>query len=116
RWHCPAQSSPLVPLRPFMIVAAEARSRVQRNADLTSRASSAQQRPRAVDLRALQQYVVPVTRQARDGWVSTGVRRPVHAALGDAFLRFEDLANYDPATGVRVEDPYYRAPEMNVIS
>jgi hypothetical protein len=30
----------LAPLRPFTIVAAEALSRVQRNADLTSRASS----------------------------------------------------------------------------
>jgi CRISPR-associated endonuclease/helicase Cas3 len=77
---------------------------------------AAQQRPRTADLRGLQQYIVPITRQARDAWVATGVLRPVHAALGDAFLRFEDLANYDSATGVRVDDPYYRAPETNVIS
>jgi CRISPR-associated endonuclease/helicase Cas3 len=77
---------------------------------------AAQQRPRAADLRALQQYVVPITGQARESWIATGVLRPVHAALGDTLLRFGDLANYDPATGVRVDDPYYRAPEMNVIS
>jgi CRISPR-associated endonuclease/helicase Cas3 len=77
---------------------------------------AAQERPRAADLRGLQQYVVPITRQARNAWLAAGVLRPVHAALGDAVLRFGDLANYDPATGVRLDDLYFRLPETNIIS
>jgi CRISPR-associated endonuclease/helicase Cas3 len=77
---------------------------------------AAQERPRAADLRGLQQYVVPITRQARNAWLAAGVLRPVHAVLGDAMLRFMDMANYDPETGVRLDDLYFRLPEMNVIS
>lgn len=77
---------------------------------------AAQQRPRAADLRGLQQYVVPVPRQARDAWLAAGVLGPVHAALGDRLLRFADAANYDPQTGVRLDDLYFRSSEMNVIS
>jgi CRISPR-associated endonuclease/helicase Cas3 len=77
---------------------------------------ASQERPRAADLRRLQQYVVSITRQARDDWLAAGVLYPVHAALGDTLLRFEGLANYDPATGVRLDDLYFRSPEANVIS
>jgi CRISPR-associated endonuclease/helicase Cas3 len=77
---------------------------------------AAQERPRTADLRRLQQYVVPITRHARDAWLAAGVLRPVHKALGDAMLRFIDMANYDPETGVRIDDPYFRLLEANVIS
>lgn len=77
---------------------------------------AAQPRPRAADLRGLQQYVVPIPRQARDAWLAAGVLRPVHAKLGDRLLRFADAANYDPQTGVRIDDLAFRLPEMNVIS
>jgi hypothetical protein len=59
---------------------------------------------------------VPITRQARDGRLAAGVLYPVQAALGDTLLRFEGLANYDPVTGVRLDDLYFRSPEANVIS
>jgi CRISPR-associated endonuclease/helicase Cas3 len=36
---------------------------------------AAQERPRVADLRGLQQYVVPITRQARNAWLAAGVRR-----------------------------------------
>lgn len=77
---------------------------------------AAQERPRATDLRGLQQYVVPIPRQARDVWLAAGVLRKVHDALGNKLLRFVDAANYDRQTGVRLDDLAFRLPEMNVIS
>ncbi|MDR3438859.1 CRISPR-associated endonuclease Cas3'' [Telmatospirillum sp.] len=79
-------------------------------------AIAVQDRPRAADLRRLQQYVVPIPKPARDAWLAAGVLRPVHPALGEAMLRFEDLAHYDGATGVRLGDIDRRDSEMNVIS
>jgi CRISPR-associated endonuclease/helicase Cas3 len=73
-------------------------------------------RPRREDLRRLQQYTVPIPPRARETWLAAGVLRPVHAALGDALLRFSDLAHYDPLTGVRLDEPTLRAAELNVIS
>lgn len=76
---------------------------------------AAQDRPRTADLRRLQQYVVPITQRARDNWLASGVLAPVHAALGEAMLRFADLSNYDPDTGIRMDDFSFRLSEMNVI-
>lgn len=73
------------------------------------------ERPRRDDLRRLQQYVAALPRNVRDEWLARGVLRPVHPALGEAMLRFEDLSHYDPDTGVRLDDPSYRAAEMNVL-
>jgi CRISPR-associated endonuclease/helicase Cas3 len=73
-------------------------------------------RPIARDLRRLQQYTVPIPPKARETWLAAGVLRPVHPALGDALLRFEDLAHYDPLTGVRLDEMMLRSSELNVIS
>jgi CRISPR-associated endonuclease/helicase Cas3 len=66
------------------------------------------------DLRRLQQYTVSIPPGARKAWLASGVLRPVHAKLGDALLRFEDLAHYDPVTGVRLDDQWRRSAEDNV--
>jgi CRISPR-associated endonuclease/helicase Cas3 len=72
-------------------------------------------RPLARDLRPLQQYTVPIPPSARDAWLAAGVLRPVHRALGDALLRFDNLDYYDPQTGVQL-DPGFRSPEANIIA
>jgi CRISPR-associated endonuclease/helicase Cas3 len=74
------------------------------------------ERPLARDLRRLQQYTVPIPPKAREAWLAAGVLRPIHSALGDALLRFDDLAHYDPLIGVRLDEPTLRAAELNVIS
>ena len=64
-------------------------------------------RPLARDLRRLQQYTVPIPPRAREAWLAAGVLRPVHPALGDALLRFDNLDYYDPQIGsssIRVSD------------
>lgn len=73
-------------------------------------------RPRTSDLRRLQQYTVSIPPKAREEWLARGVLHPVHPGLGDALLRFEDLAHYDVDTGVRLSDLNLRLPELNVIS
>jgi CRISPR-associated endonuclease/helicase Cas3 len=76
---------------------------------------AAMDRPLAWDLRRLQQYTVPIPPKARDVWLAAGVLRPVHPALGDALLRFDNLDYYDPQTGVQL-DPGFRSPEANIIA
>jgi len=76
---------------------------------------AAMNRPLAGDLRRLQQYVVGLPRRARDTWLVEGVLRAIHPSLGDALLRFEDLAHYRDNTGVDLRDPTYRAAELNVL-
>jgi CRISPR-associated endonuclease/helicase Cas3 len=75
----------------------------------------AMDRPLGEDLRRLQQYVVPIPREARDSWLAQGVISRMHPALGDALLAFPDLAHYDPQTGVRLDDPAQRAAESNIV-
>ncbi len=77
---------------------------------------AAMERPRGSDLRRLQQYTVAIPPKVREEWLARGVLRPVHPDLGDALLRFHDLAHYDEETGVRPEDFNLRLPETNVIS
>lgn len=86
------------------------------DADTVLNRIAAMDRPLARDLRQLQQYTVPIPPRARDAWLAAGVLRPVHPALDDTLLRFEDLAHYDPLTGVRLDDPLLRSAELNVIS
>lgn len=76
---------------------------------------AAQDRPFASDLRRLQQYVVPIPGKARDTWLAAGVLRIVHQGLGNAILRFQDLAHYDSETGVRLAEQFHRASETNII-
>ena len=76
---------------------------------------AAMDRPLARDLRQLQQYTVPIPPRARNAWLAAGVLRPVHPALGEALLRFDNLDYYDPQTGVQL-DPGFRSPEANIIA
>ena len=75
---------------------------------------AAMDRPRGADLRALQQYAVPIPHGARDIWLALGALQPVHARLGPALLTFADDALYDPVMGLRLTDPTYRSAEDNI--
>lgn len=77
---------------------------------------AAMDRPLRDDLRKLQQYTVPIPWAARDEWLASTVLRPVHPMLGEALLRFDDLAHYDAQTGVDIAKLPFRLPEANVIS
>lgn len=70
--------------------------------------------PTRADLRRLQQYTVSIPQRQRDTWLAQGVLKPVHPALGDAMLRFEDDALYDARSGLRVMEPERRGAESNV--
>lgn len=76
---------------------------------------AASDRPARGDLRTLQQYVVPLPPKARADWLAQGVLAPVHASLGPALLRLNDLAHYDATTGIRLDDPTHRTAEENII-
>ncbi len=82
-------------------------------ADLLRRIA-AMPRPRADDLRWLQQYTVPVPPKARAYWLGVGALRAVHPALGSALLAFSDDALYDTKTGVRLDNPVHRSAESNI--
>ncbi|TNC14386.1 CRISPR-associated endonuclease Cas3'' [Methylobacterium terricola] len=77
---------------------------------------TAMDRPLGDDLRRLQGYVVPVPPTLRARWLALGRLRPVHPMLEGALLRLDDMAFYDPQTGLRLEDDAYRAPEDNIIA
>jgi CRISPR-associated endonuclease/helicase Cas3 len=76
---------------------------------------SSMDRPRAADLRRLQQYTVSIPRKAHDIWLAAGVLRPVHRALGPGLLRFEDLSHYRPDTGVDIDAIGLRSVEANIM-
>jgi CRISPR-associated endonuclease/helicase Cas3 len=76
----------------------------------------AMDRPRAADLRRLQQYSVSIPRKTRDTWLALGALRLVHPSLGDAVLCFDDLAHYRPDTGLDIGDTGLRAADTNIIS
>jgi CRISPR-associated endonuclease/helicase Cas3 len=73
-------------------------------------------RPRGRDLRRLQQYTVSIPRNARATWLAMGALQPIHRALGDSLLCFEDLAHYRPDTGLDLGDIGLRSVESNIIS
>ncbi|WP_034854007.1 CRISPR-associated endonuclease Cas3'' [Inquilinus limosus] len=75
---------------------------------------AAQPKPSGPDLQRLQQYTVPLPRNKWQDWLARGALTPVHPALGEAILRFADLAHYRPDTGVDLEEPTYRDAERNV--
>ena len=66
------------------------------------------------DLRHVQQYIVGIPRRAREQWFAQGVLQPVRRDLGEALLRFADLAHYDDATGVNLHVPEQRAAVDNI--
>jgi CRISPR-associated endonuclease/helicase Cas3 len=72
-------------------------------------------RPRAADLRLLQQYTVSIPRKAHDIWLAAEVLRPVHRTLGLGLLRFEDLSHYRPDTGVDIDAIGLRSVEANIM-
>lgn len=84
-------------------------------ADRLLRAIAAKDAPSRADLRKLQQYTVSIPKPRRDAWLASGVLRPVHPALGEALLRFDDLALYDPRSGLRVDEPAWRTPTTNIL-
>ena len=84
-------------------------------ADTLLASIAAKEAPSRADLRELQQYTVSIPKKRRDDWLSRGVLRPVHPALGEALLRFDDLTLYDPRSGLRVNAPDERSSESNVI-
>lgn len=85
-----------------------------RDADRLLDRISATPAPLTRDMRALQQYVVPIPARSRAQWLADGVLRPVHPALGDVVLRFDNLAHYREETGVDLGDPTYRAADQNL--
>jgi len=72
------------------------------------------ERPSGRDLRRLQQYVVSIPAKVRADWLARGVLKPVHPALGDVLLCFEDLSHYREATGVDLAETTYREVGSNV--
>jgi CRISPR-associated endonuclease/helicase Cas3 len=85
-------------------------------ADRLMQAIRSMDRPRAGDLRRLQQYTVSIPRKARDTWLAMGALRPIHPALGDSLLAFDDLAHYRPDTGLDLGDIGLRSAESNIIT
>jgi CRISPR-associated endonuclease/helicase Cas3 len=73
-------------------------------------------RPRATELRRLQRYTVSIPRESYRAWLAMGALKPVHPALGNSLLCFEDLAHYRPETGLDLGDIGLRSAESNIIS
>lgn len=86
-----------------------------READTLLKRIAGMPKPLGRDMRALQQYVVPIPKRARDAWLAAGVLRPVHRGLGDAVLRFVDTEHYGADTGVTLAEQTLRSPASNVI-
>jgi CRISPR-associated endonuclease/helicase Cas3 len=72
-------------------------------------------RPMAGHLRRLQPYTVSIPRQARGTWLALGVLRPIHPALENGPLAFDDTAHYRPDTGIDLAALGLRAVESNVL-
>lgn len=73
--------------------------------------------PAAVRLmqRKLQQYTVPVPAKARAAMLATGAVQAIRAEdYGDRFVVLESPSLYDPALGLRLDDPTWRSSEGNV--
>ena len=82
-------------------------------AETILRRVAAMDKPLGPDLRRLQHYTVSIPKRMRDDWNKLGVLRAVHSSLGEALLRFEDLAHYDPKMGVRLGETFERDPASN---
>lgn len=81
-----------------------------------ARLAMADRPPREV-LRILQQYTVPIPKDARARLLGSGAVQPVGPnAEGNPFFRLADLSLYDGETGLRFEDPMARSVESNIIS
>lgn len=66
--------------------------------------------------RKLQQYTVPVPARARADMLATGALQAVRAEdYGDRFVVLESLPMYDPALGLRLDDPTWRSSDGNIL-
>ncbi|WP_448502753.1 CRISPR-associated endonuclease Cas3'' [Sphingomonas sp.] len=67
-------------------------------------------------VRRLQQYVVPVPARIRRALLATGGAVAIRPLVyGDRFVRLPDLAQYDPALGLRIDAPDWRSAESNIV-
>lgn len=64
--------------------------------------------------RRLQPYVVPVPGAVRSRLLASGAIQPANALLGDRFLKLVNESLYDDVTGLRLDDPTFRAAEDNI--
>lgn len=65
--------------------------------------------------RKLQQYTVPVPAKARAAMLATGAVQAIRAEdYGDRFVVLESPSFYDPALGLRLDDPTWRSSEGNI--
>lgn len=66
--------------------------------------------------RRLQQYVVPVPAKAREAMLGSGAVQAIRPEVyGDRFVVLESPSLYDPALGLRLDDPTWRSSESNVL-
>ncbi len=73
------------------------------------------ERPTRDLLRKLQAYTVSIPKRARDEWLSRGVLKPAHPALGDDLLTFEEGSLYRDATGLDLEARFARNAASNIM-
>src|SRR3546814_2059167 len=65
--------------------------------------------------RKLQQYVVPVPAKARAAMLGTGAVQAIREEeYGDRFVVLRSPSLYDPALGLRLDDPTWRSSEDNL--
>lgn len=65
--------------------------------------------------RKLQQYVVPVPAKARAAMLGTGAVQAIRREdYGDRFVVLRSSSLYDPALGLRLDDPTWRSSEDNL--
>lgn len=66
--------------------------------------------------RKLQQYVVPVPAAVRAAMLGTGAAQAIREAdYGDRFVVLRSPSLYDPALGLRLDDPTWRSSEDNLM-
>ncbi len=76
------------------------------------RALAVAERPRAADLRRLQQYMVSIPRKARDVWLALGVLKSTYPS--ETLLAFTDDAHYRSDIGLDLADLGLRSVERNL--
>lgn len=65
--------------------------------------------------RTLQQYTVPVPAKARTAMLGTGAVQAIRPEdYGDRFIVLASPSLYDPALGLRLDDPTWRSSEGNI--
>ncbi len=71
--------------------------------------------PPAGARQTLQHYVVPVPARAREAMLGTGAVQAIRPTdYGDSFVVLKSPSLYDPALGLRLDDPTWRSSEDNL--